>query len=147
MKRLRRFVRLSATEQWLLLKAALLLVVIRVGLWFVPFQALRRLLTRAVDIQVGPWWPKQISVERVAWAVEVASRYTPGFRTCLTQALATQVLLARRDHPALVRIGVARGEGDKFEAHAWVESEGKVVIGGHDLERYTRLAALEGETP
>lgn len=109
------------------------------------FKTLRRFLTRVVDARwsVGT---QEISAESAAQAVKVASRYTPRSRTCLTQTLATQVLLARRGHPAILRTGVARGSGDNLEPHAWVESGGKVVIGGHDLERYTQLATL-GETP
>jgi hypothetical protein len=56
------------------------------------------------------------------------------------------VLLARHGHPALVRIGVVRGEGGGVQAHAWVESEGAVVIGGAELDRYTPLAGLEKES-
>jgi len=120
-------------------------VVPRVGLGVLQFKTLRRFLTRVVDARwsVGT---QEISAESAAQAVKVASRYTPRSRTCLTQTLATQVLLARRGHPAILRTGVARGSGDNLEPHAWVESGGKVVIGGHDLERYTQLATL-GETP
>ena len=62
-------------------------------------------------------------------------------------ALDTQVLLSRRGHPTLHHIGVAKGEEGCLEAHAWLESRGKVVIGGSELERYTPLLALEGEKP
>jgi hypothetical protein len=45
-----------------------------------------------------------------------------------------------------LRIGVARSEAGKIEAHAWVESMGKVIIGGThvDLKRFTVLHAVEG---
>jgi hypothetical protein len=32
-----------------------------------------------------------------------------------------------------------------LRAHAWVKSEGRVVIGGHDLGRYAPLIALQVE--
>jgi hypothetical protein len=32
-----------------------------------------------------------------------------------------------------------------LEAHAWLKSGDKVVIGGGELERFTVLAILEGE--
>jgi hypothetical protein len=57
------------------------------------------------------------------------------------------VLLARRGHPALLRIGVLKGEEGRLEAHAWLESKGRIVIGGSELERFTPLVALEGEEP
>jgi len=45
----------------------------------------------------------------------------------------------------VIHIGITKGGGERFLAHAWVESEGKVVIGGHEIERYTPLASLEGK--
>jgi hypothetical protein len=83
-------------------------------------------------------------VELLIWAVTAASRYVPG-ATCLAQALAAQVLLGRTGYPARLRIGVAKGEERKFEAHAWVESQGRVVIGGPGLGRFTPLTTLAGD--
>ncbi len=51
--------------------------------------------------------------------------------------------------PAELCIGVAKEGGNRLAAHAWVMSDGRVVIGGspEDLSRYTRLTALEGKLP
>src|SRR4051812_15439934 len=131
MNRLREFLRLPNTEQRLLIKAVLLVEAIKLGIRLLPFRTLRRLLARAVDIPPrASWHPRRrtsSSAERICWAVEAASRYTPGIKTCLVQALAAQVLLARHGHPAFVHIGVVRGDGGEFQAHAWVESEGRVA--------------------
>jgi hypothetical protein len=146
MERLGRFSRLPTTEQWLLIKAALLVEAIKLGMWLLPFRTLRRLLARAADTPLRVRRAERTtSAERVAWAVEVASRHTPGIKTCLAQALAAQVLLARRGHPALLHIGVARGDRGQFEAHAWVESEGRIMIGGSELERFAPLPVTETE--
>ena len=85
-------------------------------------------------------------VERIVWAVNVASHYVPD-ATCLARALATKILLCRRGHPAHLRIGVTRSEPGKFEAHAWVESHDRVVMGGPEslLRRYTPLPAWDEE--
>ena len=86
-------------------------------------------------------------MEQVVWAVTVASQYVPA-ATCLTQALAAQVLLSRLGHPASLRIGVSRDEAGEFQAHAWVECQGRVVIGGvQALSRFTPLPPLDGERP
>jgi Transglutaminase-like superfamily len=143
-----RFLELSSADRRLLVKASLLLEVIKVGMRLLPFRILRRLLARAAGVptrrrQHGDY----ASVERVVWAVEAASRHTPGVKSCLNQALTAQVLLARRGHPALLRIGVARGQGGRFQAHAWVESGGETVVGRVGHERFTPLAVLEGEGP
>jgi len=56
--------------------------------------------------------------------------------------MALQYLLRRDGHPALMHIGVNKDEMGKLKAHAWVESRGKVLIGGSNLSSYTRLLAL-----
>jgi hypothetical protein len=144
MTRLRRFLRLPTTDRQLLIKAALLLEAIKLALRLLPFRVLRRLVAGAEKTPIGLRWVKGSSAEKVAWAVETASRNIPGEKTCLTQALTAQVLLTRRGHPALLHIGIVKNEEGEFQAHAWVECEGKVVIGGHELERYTPLMTLEG---
>jgi hypothetical protein len=144
-----RFLALSASDRWLLIKAALLLEVFKVGMSMLPFRTLKRISARAARAPARGLRhaDRGSSAESVAWAVEAASRHTPGLNTCLNQALAVQMLLARRGHPALLRIGVARGEGGRFQAHAWVESEGQVMIGGPELEGFTPLAVLQREGP
>jgi hypothetical protein len=146
MRRLRKFLRLRAAERRLLITSTLLLCGVKVGLKLLPFQTLRRLLGK---LSVSPSGSRDTRepcpVETVVWAVESAGRLVPRVSTCLTQALTAQLLLIHRGHPALIHIGAVRGEGGEFQAHAWVESRGEVLIGGHELERYTTLATLEGE--
>lgn len=127
------------------MRTILLLEVIKLGMRLLPFRTLRRLISLATHAPIQPRCPDHCSVERVVWAVEVASRTIPGVKTCLAQALATQVLLARRGYSTLLHIGVIRGEHEQFQAHAWVVAEGKIVIGGSELTRYTPLAVLEVE--
>jgi hypothetical protein len=147
MKRLREFFRLPSDEQWLLVKAALLLGGIKLGLRVLSFRALRGVVERLVEVPVRLRKEDQDSVQKVVWAVELASLYVPTTGTCLVRALAAQVLLARRGHPTLLHIGVARKGGEGLQAHAWLESGGKVVIGGHELGHYTPLAALKVKAP
>jgi hypothetical protein len=81
-------------------------------------------------------------VKKIAWSVRVASSYVPA-ATCLTQALTTVKLLTKFRQPANFRIGVAKNEEGKLEAHAWVESCGLIVTGDlPDLSRYTVLSPL-----
>lgn len=141
-KNLLRFFGLPAAEQWLLFKAVFLLVVLRLGIWLLPFQTFYRLLSRLARIYIPPPDDQEVPKKKIVRAVEIAGRHMPWAGTCLTLALATQVLLARRGCQVLLCIGVARSEDDKFEAHAWVESEGEVIIGGTELDRYSPLTVL-----
>jgi len=143
--RLIKFRQLPVAERRLLLKAGLLLGGTKLGLWLLDFQPLQRLLSRVAKAPVGLRKADKVSVEKVIWAVEMAGRYMPRARTCLTQALTAQALLARRGHPTILHIGVLTTAREEFQAHAWLESEGEVVIGSHELERYTPLASFERE--
>jgi len=147
MRRRREFWRLPPSYRRLLITALLLIGIVRVGLWLLPFQTLRRLLAHTAREVAGTRGGGQAPINRVATAVTVASRYVPA-ATCLTQALATQVLLRRCGYSANLRIGVARSEAGEFQAHAWVECQGEVVIGGVQApSRFTPLASLDGERP
>jgi hypothetical protein len=147
MKQLREFWRLPPSYRRLLITSLVLLGIVRVGLWLLPFHTLRHLLAHTAREVAWARGGDQASVNQVARAVTVASRYVPA-ASCLTQALATQVLLSHRGHQASLRIGVARGDVGEFQAHAWVECQGKVVIGGAQaLSRFTPFPPLDGERP
>ena len=84
----------------------------------------------------------QSARERIAWAVAVASEYVPN-ATCLTQALAALVLLQREGYGTCLRIGVARSAEGQFEAHAWLERDGRILVGGSGFGRYVTLLELK----
>lgn len=146
MKRLGKFLHLPKRDRKLLASTVLLLGAIKLGLLVLPFQTLRRLLARMTLVTSQLPKTHRADLSKVVWAVEVASRYMPGGVKCLARALATQALLAKRGYPAHLRIGVAKSEEGQLEAHAWVESQGKIVIGSlADLARYTPLPPLKAE--
>ena len=102
---------------------------VRLGLKVLSFQGLRDLLAKFSRPVSGLQSADSASVDRVVWAVRAASPYLRA--VCLPQALATQVLLARRGFSSELRIGVIRLKQGNLLAHAWVESQERVVIGGH----------------
>ena len=147
MKWICKFLYLSWKDRYFLVKSALLLGMIRLGLRLLPFKTLRRFLAKMTRSITRLQGAEQIPIDKVIWAVTLASRYVPK-TTCLTQAMVVQMLLVRRGHPAHLRIGVARGEARQFEAHAWVECQGKIVIGGsRDSTGYAPLSSLDEEAP
>ncbi len=144
MSRIIRFWRLPLSEKALLANTLLLVAAVRAGLWILPFQSMRRFSQRAAAHPRRPRVPSgcgRFTTARLIRAVLTASRYVPR-ATCLTQALAAQILLDRHGYPSCLRIGVAKGATGVFEAHAWLESEGVAILGGKDLGRYAPLLAL-----
>jgi len=145
MKWVLRFLRFSWADRFLLVQAIFLLTAIRLGLCLLPFQTLRKLLARAVEGGSSSVERYRVNQpQRVIWAVGVVGRHFPSIGTCLMQALAAHVLLGRRHYPTQLHVGVTRDEKGKFLGHAWLESNGSVIIGGEALrqQRYTPLLAM-----
>lgn len=140
MKHLRNFLRLKSDDRNLLIYTYLLVNGIRLGLWRFPFAKLQRYLDRLSNTSFPGQSIAVYRLQTLIWAVEQSSRYSPGLVKCLARALTTQVLLKQQGYPCELRIGVAKGQQGKLEAHAWVESRGQIVI-GHlpDLSRYKPL--------
>ena len=146
MKRSRKFLSFTSRERQLLLGTFFLLGLVRLGLWLLPFQTLRQIL--ASISQTNPVGEQKYcppTTDEIVWAVNLSSRYMPGGAKCLARALTTQVLMSRHSYSPQLRIGVAKGDGGQLEAHAWVESQGEIVIGHlRDLSRFTPLAVWQG---
>jgi len=142
---LRKFTRLSGAERRVLIEALTLSAGVRLGLKLFPLRTVRRWLRRlgeGNDRRCPESEPR--TIERIVWAVQATNRGTPG-ATCLVQAMTGQVLLRRRGIPASVQIGVTKDGVEGFQAHAWLESDGTVLIGGSEdlADRYERLTALD----
>jgi hypothetical protein len=130
-RRLRRLLALDRSDRILIVRALGWVLLARVGLWFVPFSRLRAVADR-VTRGGRPADPR-----RIAWAVEAIARRIPR-ASCLTRALAADAMLRRSGRLPNLQIGVVK-DGDLLEAHAWVELDGTVLVGNHDLHRYTPL--------
>ena len=104
----------------------------RIGLSLVRFPRFQALLAR-LSAQASVKSGAVPTTEQLAWDVLVVSSYVPR-ATCLTQALAGQVLLTHYGYSTVVRVGVTRVDGKgTFQAHAWLESNGKMVIGESEV--------------
>jgi hypothetical protein len=147
MKWVLKFLRLSGRDRLFLVKTYILLTLIRLGLWLVPFEQLWKALVRLGQYRTPKTssFPLRIGlvVQRAIWAVNWSCKLTPGGAKCLARALTVKVLLDRNHCPADFKIGVAKNGDGKFEAHAWIEVEGTVVIGQlQNLEQFTPMPSL-----
>lgn len=116
-------------ERKLLLTVTLLLLSLKLGLAVLPYRRVIRLLDftafKRKDQDSGNGYRG-----RVIWAVQAIGKRTLGDRPCLPQALATQWLLRLNGEHADLHIGVRKGADQVLAAHAWLEQEGQVIIGG-----------------
>jgi hypothetical protein len=147
MRVLRKWANLPRPERRLLVRALPLVACVRVGLWVLPWHVTRRLTQRLSVTARTTGSSPQVDVDAVARAVSRAARRVPR-ATCLTQAIATSVMLGRRGVPATIRFGAARDPQGRFIAHAWVECQGRIVIGGvTSPQRYAAFPVTEAASP
>lgn len=142
MSKLVKFYNLHKQEQKLLVQAYLLLNLIRLGLFFLPFQRLKKLLEDLSRFQKQVNSP--ITARFIARAIHYSARLSPGKVMCLAKALTTNTLMNIYDLPCQLNIGVAKSENNHLEAHAWVEVEGRVIVGYlSDLSRFQVMQKKE----
>ena len=165
-------------------QALALVIAVRYRLWRTPFAHLhaqwRAQVQQELDAAVARGLahdldaaPARASIDEVwncSHAVRRTARLVP-VASCLTQAMALQMMLARRGHFCEVHIGVERRAAPenqsggassesrsnpqahgsdiadgKFRAHAWVEWHGRVVIGG-DVRNWKPLTTFAPLAP
>jgi len=131
-------------REWLhLAQAAGLVVIIRIALAVFPVRTVTGSLRRAARWLRSAHPASAAYERRVVWAVSAVARRLLPERPCLTQALAVQFLLARRGYRPTLHIGVSK-EGETLAAHAWVERDGQVLIGGRASRlRYRAFPGLD----
>ena len=139
----RKFVRLPARQRAVLVRTIVALWAARLATWTLPFALGRRILVGAR--RSGP---ATVTPDQIHWAMRHAQRLVPK-ATCLPQAVAAEALLTRGGLPADLRIGVKKEPSGKLLAHAWVESNGRIVVGDlpGGVDVYTRLPTLPSVWP
>lgn len=139
----RRFRRLPRLERSLFFRGVLLLPATACALRCVGLENTKRLMDswrkrdamRATGDAAEKW--------RVATAArrmtEAASRHGVARGSCLSKSIVLWHLLRRQGLEATVHVG-GRKDSRLFEAHAWVELDGRTVNDSEDMrERFTRL--------
>lgn len=117
------------------LEAAIVTAMSRLALTLLPFRSLQTLLPRTPsEQQRGDALSLTAAVARVSPLIPRA--------TCLTQAVAGHVLLARHGYASEIHIGVKKGDTAKFHAHAWLARGENVVLGHADHESFVPLASF-----
>lgn len=137
MQRCRRFLALERDDRSLVLEAVMLIGIVQVGLRTVPLWLLRRVLEGVKTLRART----RPAGSRIAWAINAAAPVLPR-RSCLSDALAADVMLCRRGYPSTLWFGVKpfKDHAAALEAHAWVESDGAIVAGALDtLHEYRRF--------
>lgn len=136
MKKWLKFWQLSSADRTRISMGAIALVTIKLGLKFLPFRILWKLIS-TTSLPILKQNPSS-SIGEIVWAIDRVSPYLKV--KCLARALAADFLLRHQGYSTQLRIGVAKDENGTLTAHAWLESEGTIAIGRvPNLANYTEL--------
>ena len=138
MQRLYKFLALPWRGKGLYLNAAFWLLAVKAGLYLLTFERLRGWLR--FDKPTGK--PAEMEEMRaIVEAIERISQVLAPLRiNCLPQALVGHRLLGRKGFNVQLKIGVLKHPGDRLAAHAWLEYQGRVILG--DLRGLEQFAAF-----
>lgn len=141
--RLRRHLGRPPHEHWLIAKVVASTVFVRAMLPIVPIRYLMKLAGNA-GMKAPAVHARDRDAEKkvIPWAAAGTAKRLLRDRPCLTQALVVKYFYGRRGIPAVLKFGVNKDSG-KLLAHAWVESEGDIVVGGRSSPyRYVVLQRI-----
>ena len=139
MKKVINFLSTPFSTKKLLGRALGWVVFYRLTLWLLPFARLKRLLDLKAAEPAEKTSVPAARIAEIVSAVRAVSRFVPA-ASCLTQALAARRLLEAAGQSSQLKFGVIKNS-EKFEAHAWVEIGGRIIIGR--LPHQRRFSVLD----
>ena len=131
MELLVKFFRLKNRQKILFMETLLLLTMLRILLQFLPYKQVSDLINK-LNFKSN----NEIPLAVVRQAILSVSKHVSFARNCFIKAIAGNILLKKYGHSTTMHIGAFKEE-DKLKAHAWLEINGKVILGRtEDLNSY-----------
>ncbi len=142
---LRKLKELKLPEWFCLIEAALVLALTRASLPIVGLKNVRRLLGPATR---GFARTSSLDERNILRLLGGASRVCPIGSTCLTGALTGQVLVRGAGIETRLCVGVMRDAQNQFQAHAWLERDSRVILGGshEEIGQWIPLGGVDERT-
>jgi hypothetical protein len=125
--------RVTAADCRLLLSVSIVQLLAMAAVAWVPIPTARGALMK---VRRSALALRGVSSEaRVIWAIEATGRWHTGGSSCLARALAAELLLPPVGQPLIVVIGVTSPINGRLKSHAWIERDGRVLVGGSESRR------------
>lgn len=138
---LRTLRQMSAREYALVLLTMPLVVTVRAALWLLPSAVIVRFVRYISADSGADRSAPRFSLTTILWAVEAVSARIPR-ATCLTQAICAKLLLRWSGLHSDLCLGVACSLNGALRAHAWLERDGRTILGGTIGRSMVRLPEL-----
>lgn len=135
---------MSAREYALILLTMPLVVTVRIALWLLPSSIIVRFVRHISADPAADRVTPSFGLTTIIWAVEAVSARVPR-ATCLTQAICAKLLLRWSGLQSDLCLGVARSASGSLRAHAWLEREGRTILGGAVARSMVRLPELRND--
>jgi len=121
--RIRKFVKLSSAEKWLVIRA---LILLQLNWFLVRIKPLEEVINASTSQRLIK--QSQLEETRIPELVDSASRLTRWTDNCLLRGLTSKRLLLAAGYRANLGIGVKQDEYGVLCAHAWIErSDGSAL--------------------
>lgn len=120
-----------------------LLLTVRLGLSLCSFKKVRGWALRSPAGHERR--TASIDFRRAIYLFNLATHFVPA-TTCLVKSTAGRRFFPRLGFDCRLCIGTRRDEQNRFEAHAWLEREGKAFIGNEVSSRFVLLYSPDDQT-
>ena len=128
---LSRLLQYSLREYWMVMKAFVVVMGLKVLLRLFPFEKVVSMTNVNPDRRDSLLGEALETYKRqVVRAVRAVARRFLGDKPCLPQALAVKYFLANVGKESRLEIGVIKKSAHKLDAHAWLKVDDDIIIGG-----------------
>lgn len=135
--------KLTLIDWFLLAEAALLMGLARMAVLTLPFRwVMRACGTHMAESPLNLPAGDAEAAARVAWAIDTMRLFTPWDSNCLAQAIASARMLQRRGVATTTYLGVASGQKNDLDAHAWVRCGEKIILGEQNHTPYAAVSSF-----
>lgn len=149
-RKLKRFKSFTLQDKLFLIKVFFITGIFRMAMLYVPFSRLKNYMGKSnVESKNSIAKEEYDEAIRIAWAVNLAAKYTPWESKCLVRALTAQYFLFKRNISSTLYLGVSKerilnpknsdSKSEDLIAHSWVRC-GDVFVTGGNGEHYAVVA-------
>lgn len=123
--KIRCYLRIAPVEKRLFLEAFFVHIWVWFILLFIPFRRIPELFSNSGSKVKEN---NLLKLNRFRSAIRRASDILPFRNRCLVSSLAARLMLKRRKIESEISLGVAKIDGGKISAHAWISSDGYELV-------------------